>query len=152
MERKAWQTWSDDEESNDVKTFSSHRSHGDINTGNAQGIEGPKTKRLKKTYEDIALGDPVRKKCERNQLNGYDCTECAAYLGSFDMTEEERQERLKLCSRHRGSEARPSTPEGFWDTSMPSTPEAISKGLIKICTHPEKSMSQGGDKLNDSWS
>ena len=27
--------------------------------------------------------------------------------------------------------SRPSTPEGFWETEMPTTPEAIKKRLIK---------------------
>ena len=138
MSRESWQTWSDEEEE-DSKCKGAKDSSAtatiDKSCSKAQATQVPKIKKFRKTYEEIAIPEPVRKRAERNQLNGYDCSECQAYLGSLNMSEDERRERMNLCSRHRGSTARPSTPEGFWNPSMPETPEAISKGLIKGDLH-----------------
>lgn len=132
MEKKTWQCWSDEEDEEEVVV----QFETTIKTEHHQAIENespePKAKKLKITYDDIALIGPVRKKSERKQLEAFDCLECEAYFGSLNMTDEERRLRLKNCSRHRGATARPSTPEGFWETEIPTTPEAIAKGLIRI--------------------
>ena len=77
----------------------------------------------------------VRNKEKRAKLEGYDCHECGNYYDSFNLTDEERQKRVKKCSRHRGTTGRlvrSSTPPGFWDHRMPSTPEAIEQGMMTV--------------------
>ena len=75
---------------------------------------------------------PVKKKAERAQLQAYDCKEeCRKYYESLGLSKYQLEERLKTCSRHRGPHAeRPTTPPGFWDHNMPSTPEAVKMGLM----------------------
>ena len=148
MEKETWRKWSDDEEE-DKALANGFTGKGVTHQATEECI-GPKVKKLKKNYEDIAMNETVRKKSERKQLEAFDCLECQAYYGSLNMSEQERQERVKTCSRHRGTTARPSTPEGFWDTGMPTTPEAIKKGLIKISSQSQLSKSLDGK--SNTWS
>jgi hypothetical protein len=63
----------------------------------------------------------VRKKSEREALNGYECPECAKFVdevmqgnGKYVFDRDE----LIRCSRHRGRHTPPQTPDGFWELSF----------------------------------
>lgn len=89
--------------------------------------EGLKKKSVVK-YKYSAV---VRKKDEREKLNGYACEECRRYYQSDNLTEERLREVLKQCSRHRHeSSPPPSTPEGFWNLDFPPTQDCIDKGYM----------------------
>lgn len=50
----------------------------------------------------------------------------------MNLSEEEKQKRLKICSRHRATRPPPpATPEYFWECGFPSTPECKARGYIK---------------------
>lgn len=77
----------------------------------------------------------VRKKKDRAKLEAYDCHCCTGYYKALNLTDEEQQERMKKCSRHRGTTGRlaaSSTPPGFWNVEMPTTPEAIEQGMMTV--------------------
>ena len=44
------------------------------------------------------------------------------------LSEQEIQQRLQTCSRHRAKHAAPGTPEHFWDIGMEDTLECEEKG------------------------
>ena len=77
-------------------------------------------------------GPPVRTKKERKKLDGFTCKQCEDYYRSKNLSEEELKTKLKACSRHRSTFSPPKSPEHFWETDMPSTPECIRRGYIKI--------------------
>ena len=48
------------------------------------------------------------------------------------MSEDEIQERLKACSRHRAKfTPPPSTPEHFWEVDFMNTHEYVEKGYLR---------------------
>ena len=68
----------------------------------------------------------VRKKNEREALRGHQCSECAAYYTALVqqgiVSEENMEEMLQQCSRHKAKWSPPHTPEGYWDLTV-RTPE-----------------------------
>ena len=68
----------------------------------------------------------VRKRSEREALRGHQCSECAAYYTALMqqgiVSEENMEEMLRQCSRHKARWSPPRTPEGFWDLTV-RTPE-----------------------------
>ena len=44
---------------------------------------------------------PVRKKSEREKLKGFSCDACESYYKNVNLTDEELQDLLQKCSRHR---------------------------------------------------
>ncbi|XP_054707867.1 uncharacterized protein MAL8P1.12-like [Uloborus diversus] len=74
--------------------------------------------------------ETVRKKAERRQLVGYDCKECEKYYSDLGLSEKEKQQRLKKCSRHRAKFVPPSTPEHFWELDFPDTQECKTRGYL----------------------
>ncbi|XP_058806215.1 DNA endonuclease RBBP8-like [Phymastichus coffea] len=58
---------------------------------------------------------PVRKKSEREKLEGWDCRDCKEYYKNIP--EKDRKKRQNLCSRHRGKykPENPETPPSFWN-------------------------------------
>ncbi|GFU37408.1 DNA endonuclease RBBP8 [Nephila pilipes] len=72
----------------------------------------------------------VRKKSERKQLNAFDCRECEKYYADLGLSEEEKQKRMKNCSRHRSKFAPPATPEHFWELDFPDTQECKARGYL----------------------
>lgn len=77
------------------------------------------------------FSEVVRKKNDREKLNGYDCRECRQYYAGDNLTEEQLKLVLKNCSKHRHqSTPPPDTPEDFWEVGFPNTQECIEKGLM----------------------
>lgn len=72
--------------------------------------------------------DVVRNKDQRAALPGHSCVECEKYIAVLRAqgllrSEEEVQEMLRNCSRHKSAAGRPpDTPDGFWDLTV-HTPE-----------------------------
>ena len=68
----------------------------------------------------------VRKKSEREALRGHQCSECGPYYTALMqqgiLSEENMEEMLRNCSRHKARWSPPRTPEGFWDLTV-RTPE-----------------------------
>ncbi|XP_051537973.1 DNA endonuclease RBBP8 [Myxocyprinus asiaticus] len=83
----------------------------------------------------FACVDVVRKKDERRKLKGHYCKECEIYYA--DLPEEERQNKLSSCSRHRYRYIPPSTPENFWEVGFPSTQTCVERGYIKEEDQPD---------------
>ncbi|CAG2172828.1 unnamed protein product [Oppiella nova] len=78
------------------------------------------------------LGPVVRGKSQRKQLNGFTCKECEDYYKTRNLSEEGLKERLKACSRHRSQHSPPKSPEHFWETHFPTTPECIRRGIFNV--------------------
>ncbi|KAG8199569.1 hypothetical protein JTE90_009408 [Oedothorax gibbosus] len=74
--------------------------------------------------------ETVRKKGDRKQLNGFDCKECEKYYADLGLSDKEKKERLKQCSRHRSKYAPPPTPEHFWELEFPDTQECKARGYM----------------------
>ena len=49
------------------------------------------------------VGSPVRKQAERKKLPAFDCTDCRKYYAGTNLNEEQLQELLQKCSRHRSA-------------------------------------------------
>lgn len=74
------------------------------------------------------VGQVVRGK-ERRQLPAHDCTECQNYYKySRGLVGSALHSALQECSRHRYHEKRAESPEHYWRTDFPDSPEAIRKG------------------------
>ncbi|RWS08073.1 uncharacterized protein B4U79_01212 [Dinothrombium tinctorium] len=84
----------------------------------------------RKCVEMTVVDTCVRKKQERNLLNGYECEDCYEYFKDLGLPEKELRQRLNKCSRHRGHFSPPKTPEHFWEMGFPSTPECKRRGLF----------------------
>lgn len=57
----------------------------------------------------------IRKKSEREKLNGYDCPNCEKFYKAAIEDEKERKRIIQKCSRHRCDHSPPSTPPEFWE-------------------------------------
>ncbi|XP_047479824.1 nucleolar protein dao-5-like [Penaeus chinensis] len=70
------------------------------------------------------LGDVVRKKDARKQLEGWGCRECEKWYENQDLDPEEKKRLMNKCSRHR-SKHNPvtNTPKHFWDPGWVDTEE-----------------------------
>ena len=80
---------------------------------------------------DYKYNEVVRKKKDREVLNGFDCHECRRYYASDNLTEQQLKEVLKNCSKHRHKFApAPDTPDEFWSIRFPDTQEYIAKGYM----------------------
>ncbi|XP_067665930.1 uncharacterized protein [Haliotis asinina] len=86
----------------------------------------------RKQQADYAYVDVVRKKVERQQLKASSCQECYEYYKSKGCSEEEIQQQIQDCSRHRARYLPPSTPEHFWSIGFPDTQECEERGYIHI--------------------
>ncbi|XP_042871243.1 serine/arginine repetitive matrix protein 1-like [Penaeus japonicus] len=71
------------------------------------------------------LGDVVRKRDARKQLQGWGCRECEKWYEHQDLDPEERQRLMNKCSRHR-SKHNPvtNTPKHFWDPGWVDSDES----------------------------
>lgn len=72
----------------------------------------------------------VRGKDKRQQLKGFDCKECEKYYSALGLSDEEKKERLKQCSRHRATHIPPATPANFWELDFPDTQECRERGYV----------------------
>ncbi|KFM71559.1 DNA endonuclease RBBP8, partial [Stegodyphus mimosarum] len=72
----------------------------------------------------------IRQKEKRKQLNGFDCKMCEKYYTDLGLSDKEKKERLKKCSRHRGKFEPPPTPEHFWELDFPDTQECKARGYL----------------------
>ncbi|XP_046548768.1 uncharacterized protein LOC124258729 [Haliotis rubra] len=86
----------------------------------------------RKQQADYAYVDVVRKKAERQQLKASSCQECYEYYKSKGCSEEEIQQQIQDCSRHRARYLPPSTPEHFWSIGFPDTQECEERGYIRV--------------------
>ncbi|XP_070533986.1 DNA endonuclease RBBP8-like isoform X2 [Ptychodera flava] len=73
----------------------------------------------------------VRKQEERRKLNAFDCKQCQEYFGGLGLSDSQKAERMKECSRHRGKYIPPSTPEHYWEMDMPSTQTCQERGYMQ---------------------
>jgi DNA endonuclease RBBP8 len=71
-----------------------------------------------------------RKKEERLRLPGQICNFCEKYYSTLNLSKQQLQERLNICSRHREKYARPKSPEHLWEIDFPSREECIRRGYI----------------------
>lgn len=72
----------------------------------------------------------VRKKDERQKLNGYTCRQCVEYYQAKGLSEEEIRHQVGDCSRHRAKYVPPQTPEHFWSVDFPDTVECEKRGYF----------------------
>ncbi|XP_005107975.1 uncharacterized protein LOC101854667 [Aplysia californica] len=91
---------------------------------------------------EFAHVEVVRKHSERNKLQGFSCKQCHDYYKNSGLSEEEMQQKMKECSRHRDKFRPPSTPEHFWSLGFPDTAEysarESSKGRSVIAPRPPR--------------
>ncbi|XP_054154078.1 DNA endonuclease RBBP8-like [Oppia nitens] len=78
------------------------------------------------------LGPTVRERSKRRQLNGYSCKECEDYYKTRQLSDGQLRNRLNECSRHRQEYSPPKSPEHFWETHIPTTPELIRRGVFNV--------------------
>ncbi len=65
------------------------------------------------------VGSPVRKKEDREKLIGFSCKECDKFYAGDNLTDEQRQNVLQKCSRHRGEfKPPPSSPQNIWKVDL----------------------------------
>ncbi|GFO10330.1 DNA endonuclease rbbp8-like [Plakobranchus ocellatus] len=76
---------------------------------------------------DIAHVEVVRKKSERDKLDGFSCKQCHEFYKNSGLSEEELKKKLKACSRHKERYQPPSTPEHFWTLGIPDTAEMLDR-------------------------
>ncbi|ESO87806.1 hypothetical protein LOTGIDRAFT_234831 [Lottia gigantea] len=74
----------------------------------------------------------VKKQDERRKLKGHSCKECYEYYKLTGMSDEEIQNRIQDCSRHRADYIPPSTPEHFWSIGFPDTQECQERGYAQV--------------------
>lgn len=84
-------------------------------------------------YEDenawVYANVPVRKKSEREKLKGFSCDACESYYKNVKLTDEELQNLLQKCSRHRATVAPPPTsPKEMWELDITGTPDKTQYG------------------------
>ncbi|XP_035981265.1 LOW QUALITY PROTEIN: DNA endonuclease RBBP8 [Fundulus heteroclitus] len=114
----------DEEEEDDVREDVNDQDRPEAAAGHS-GARQP-------TFAHVAV---VRKKDERRKLKGTTCKECEVYYAH--LPEEEKQQKLSSCSRHRYLYIPPSTPENFWEVGFPSTQTCIDRGYIKEEKKPQ---------------
>ncbi|CAG2107751.1 unnamed protein product [Medioppia subpectinata] len=85
------------------------------------------------------LGPVVREKSKRRQLDGFTCKECEDYYKTRNLSDKGLKDRLKACSRHRAQHSPPKSPDHFWDTDFPTTPECIRRGIFNVAVNDSKS-------------
>ncbi|RUS74998.1 hypothetical protein EGW08_017221, partial [Elysia chlorotica] len=76
---------------------------------------------------DIPHIQVVRKKSERDKLEGFSCKQCHEYYMNSGLSEEELKKKMKECSRHKERYKRPDTPEHFWTLGFPDTAEIMDR-------------------------
>jgi hypothetical protein len=70
---------------------------------------------------DFKYIEVVRKKSEREALNGYDCPDCVAFVNavmSGNGANVFNRDDFLRCSRHRSRHTPPQTPEDYWELSF----------------------------------
>ncbi|XP_045182574.2 uncharacterized protein LOC123541222 [Mercenaria mercenaria] len=65
----------------------------------------------------------VRKRDERQKLQGHGCKECLQYYKSAGRSDEEIKQHMHQCSRHRAQYVPPDTPPHFWSVGFIETQE-----------------------------
>ncbi|KAH9490596.1 hypothetical protein Btru_033619 [Bulinus truncatus] len=81
----------------------------------------------------------VRKKSERDKLEGFGCQECLQYYKNSGLSDEAMKQKMNECSRHRAKYLPPSTPEHFWSLGFPDTAENMDQNRAqKSCNTPLK--------------
>lgn len=75
----------------------------------------------KRQGPEIAHEAVVRKKEERQKLQGHGCKQCVEYYKSAGRTDEEVKQHMHQCSRHRAQYVRPDTPPHFWSVGFIDT-------------------------------
>ncbi|XP_060600458.1 DNA endonuclease RBBP8-like [Ruditapes philippinarum] len=77
----------------------------------------------KSKTSDIAHVAVVRKRDERQKLPGHGCKQCVEYYKSAGRSDEEIQQHMHKCSRHRAQYVPPDTPPHFWSVGFIETQE-----------------------------
>ena len=84
---------------------------------------------------------PVRKKADREKLQGFDCKECEAYYANANFSTNQLEELIQKCSRHRAQQKPTSsdTPKNIWDTSFaPDGPEDRTQMPVTLRTRKNR--------------
>ncbi|XP_075870967.1 DNA endonuclease RBBP8 [Nelusetta ayraudi] len=119
--------WEDEEEEDEDED-----AEGD--GGNCDDNATSQRTERKAKYPNFAHVAVIRKKDERQKLQGTTCKECEACYSH--LSDEEKQKKLSACSRHRFLYVPPCTPENFWEVGFPSTQTCIDRGYIKEDSNP----------------
>ena len=65
------------------------------------------------------VGSPVRKRAERRALPAFECHECRDYYAGANLDEEQLQELLQKCSKHRRQNPPPrDSPKVCWELEI----------------------------------
>ena len=65
------------------------------------------------------VGSPVRKRAERKALPAFECHECRNYYAGANLTEEQLQDLLQKCSKHRRrNPPPPDSPKVCWELEI----------------------------------
>lgn len=54
------------------------------------------------------------------------------YYSELGLSDKEKKERMKKCSRHRGKFTPPATPDHFWELEFPDTQECKARGQLNV--------------------
>ncbi|XP_059170173.1 uncharacterized protein LOC131951785 isoform X2 [Physella acuta] len=76
---------------------------------------------------EFAHAQVVRKKSERDKLDGFSCKQCYQYYKNSGLSDEALKVKMKECSRHRDRYRAPETPEHFWSLGFPDTADIVER-------------------------
>ncbi|GFS25259.1 DNA endonuclease RBBP8-like [Elysia marginata] len=77
--------------------------------------------------QEVPHVEVVRKRSERDKLEGFSCKQCHEYYKNSGLSEEELKKKMKVCSRHKERYRPPATPEHFWTLGFPDTAEMLDR-------------------------
>ncbi|KAH3709342.1 hypothetical protein DPMN_068804, partial [Dreissena polymorpha] len=75
----------------------------------------------KTTADEVAHVAVVRKRDERQKLQGHDCKQCTEYYKAAGLSDMEAKHHMNKCSRHRAKFVPPDTPPHFWSVDFIDT-------------------------------
>ncbi|XP_071964187.1 uncharacterized protein [Antedon mediterranea] len=104
----------------------------------------PSVAEEKPTYKYVEV---VRKQADRRKLRGFECKDCEAYFSTMDLTDSQKADRMKACSRHRGHYSPPATQPHYWDVDFPNTQICLQKGYINNASKEEEETAEETRKL-----
>ncbi|WAR17412.1 CTIP-like protein [Mya arenaria] len=88
-------------------------------------------KKTSGTEQEVAHVAVVRKRDERQKLQGHDCKQCTEYYKAAGLSDAEMKEHMNKCSRHRAKYAPPDTPPHFWSVDFIETQDCPNTEKIE---------------------
>ncbi|XP_033113667.1 uncharacterized protein LOC117114191 isoform X2 [Anneissia japonica] len=92
-----------------------------------KGFDDLPSAELEPQYKYVEV---VRKQADRRKLRGFECKDCEAYFSAMDLTDSQKADRMKSCSRHRAKYSPPPTQPHYWDVDFPDTETCLRRGYM----------------------